>query len=83
MTEKQLKLLGFKREDSVDDIDSKPAFYYYVYNIAKGLSLISCCNDELVNHEWYVEFMDTEPKIIYNEFGKLQALINELEKAKI
>lgn len=83
MTEKELELLGFKKEDSLDVSDGKPMFYFYHYKIAKGLELVSCCSDELVNHEWYVEFVDSEPRIVYDNFGELQGVINMLEKAKL
>ena len=77
MTEKQLELLGFTRR-----VDEESGVYYFVYNVTKGLDLITSCNDELINHEWHVTVMQA-PSLFFSEFGEMQALINQLEKAKI
>jgi len=92
MTEKELQLLGFeKQEDAgieVSDDESgqfsglwvEHEFHYYTYDIAMGLSLISNSNDEVAEDgEWFVEFFDTEPSIRFTEFGEVQALINLLQ----
>jgi len=92
MTEKELQLLGFeKQEDAgieVSDDESgqfsglwvEHEFHYYTYDIAMGLSLISNSNDEVAEDgEWFVEFFDTEPSIRFTEFAEVQALINLLQ----
>ncbi|NBW22977.1 MAG: hypothetical protein EBR82_85035 [Caulobacteraceae bacterium] len=77
MTEKELQLLGFYQEGYLD-FDGE--YHYYVYDIVRGLSLISNSNDEVAEDgEWFVEFFDTEPEIRFTEFGEVQALINLLQ----
>lgn len=89
MTEKQLQLLGFKREDSSDTITSTDtetgetttdsSFYYYTYDVVIGFGFISCASDEVdETGQWYVELFDTHPNIHFTEFGEVQALINLL-----
>jgi hypothetical protein len=82
MTEKEIQLLGFQREESIDGFDEP--FYYYTYRIADGLEFISCANDEVKeDEEWYVDIFNTDPHIRFTEFGDVQGLINILEKRKV
>ena len=48
MTEKQIQLLGFERED-FSDYDGD--HYYYSYSIANGFGFISCSNDQVIDGE--------------------------------
>ena len=81
MTEKQIQLLGFEREDfggyDVDD------HYYYSYSIANGFGFISCSDDQAVDGEWYIDFFDSWPNIRFTSFEEVQALINLIEKRVI
>jgi hypothetical protein len=78
MTEKEIKLLGFKREDMNDGDYSG---YYYAYRIANGFEFLSNANDEIGEGEqWFVEFFNSDPQILFYEFGEVQALINLIEK---
>ena len=79
MTEKEMILLGFKKEEirEHDEDDS----YYYVLDIVDGLTFITPTNDEIKNNEWYVEFFNTDPLVRFNSFGKVQGLINTLTSA--
>jgi hypothetical protein len=78
MTEKEIKLLGFKREDMNDGDYSG---YYYAYRIANGFEFLSNANDETgEGGEWFVEFFNSDPQILFYEFGEVQALINLIEK---
>ena len=78
MTEKEIKLLGFKREDMKDGNYSG---YYYAYDIAHGFSFMSNANDEIEKDgSWFVEIFNTEPQIRFDEFNELKALINLIEK---
>lgn len=82
MTEKEIQLLGFQREESTEGFDEP--FYYYTYRIADGLEFISCANDEVKeDEEWYVDIFNTDPHIRFTEFGDVQGLINILEKKKV
>jgi hypothetical protein len=75
MTEKEIQLLGFEKQTSLDN-----DFYYYTLDIANGLSFISSANDEVKNDEWFVEFFDTDPAVRYTNFADFQALLNNLKK---
>jgi len=78
MTEKEITLLRFKREEMEDDD------YYYVYDIAQGFTFISNAKTELdENGGWYVEFFDSDPAIRFTEFGEVQGLINQLTRAVV
>ena len=74
MTEKEIQLLGFEREDMEEG-------YYYAYRIANGFEFLSNANDEIREGEqWFVEFFNSSPQILFYEFGEVQALINLIEK---
>jgi hypothetical protein len=78
MTEKEIQLLGFERED-YSDYDGD--WHYYSYEIANGFSFISNANNEIGENEpWFVEIFNTDPQIRFDEFGEVQALINLIEK---
>jgi len=85
MTERELQLLGFKKEESdgTECVDSdgkrwiEDEFYYYSLDIAAGFAFITCASDEVgEDGQWFVEFFDSDPQIRFMEFGELQALIN-------
>jgi len=78
MTEREIQLLGFEREDMNDGDYSG---YYYAYRIANGFVFLSNANDEIREGEqWFVEFFNSDPQILFYEFGEVQALINLIEK---
>ena len=79
MTEKELTLLGFKREE-VKEYDTDET-YYYVIDIVDGITFITPTNEEIKNNEWYVEFFNTNQSIRFTEFGEVQGLINQLTMA--
>ena len=83
MTERELDLLRFEKcfmDFAInDDIEESDSDYYYVYDIVNGLSLISNCKSEEKGGQWEVEIFETEPNIVFHEFGEVQALINLLE----
>jgi hypothetical protein len=55
--------------------------YYYAYRIANGFEFLSNANDEIKEGEqWFVEFFNSDPQILFYEFGEMQALINLIEK---
>ena len=80
MTENEIKLLGFEKQE---DNDGVTPFHYYTYKIANGFEFISCANDEVNEGEWYVDFFDSDPTIRFIQFSEVQALINMLEKRVI
>jgi hypothetical protein len=77
MTEKEIQLLRFEKNSSLDDYDP---FYYYTYDITNGLSFISCADNEVKDGEWYIEFFNTEIPIRFYKFEEVQSLINLLTK---
>jgi len=81
MTEREIQLLGFERQDSED---GEYSFYYYIYKIVDGLVFISNANDDLIDgDEWYIDIFNTDPHIRFTEFGDVQGLINILEKRRV
>ncbi len=83
MTEEQLLGLGFEKEDSVDTVDGKAEYYYYIKDITRGLTFISNASDEVVDGEWSIEFFDTEIPVRYCEFDRVKSLIELLETGKV
>ena len=81
MTEKEVQLLGFQKEEDYDGIKD---FHYYTHDIIRGLSFISSDNQEAEKEgQWYVDIFDTEDPIRFYKFEEVQALINLLEKRVI
>jgi endo-1,4-beta-mannosidase len=80
MTEKQIQLLGFEREEYGD---YEGDHHYYSYQIADGFGFISSSSDEVEDGEWYVDFFDSWPNIRFTSFEEVQALINLIEKRVI
>jgi hypothetical protein len=79
MTEKEVQLLGFQKENTIgDDQDDS---YYYVLDVVDGLSFITQSNDDVKNNEWHVEIFNTDPYIRFHKFEEVQGLINKLTKA--
>ena len=78
MTEKEVQLLGFEREEYSDwDGDH----HYYSYQITNGMSFISSANDEAEkDRQWYVDVFNTEDPIRFYKFEEVQNLLNILEK---
>ena len=73
MKEKDLIDLGFKKEYG----DTK--WYYYAYDLADGLSLITNASDELLNNEWYVEVFESGQIRFINK-KELEGFINIVRK---
>lgn len=82
MTEKEIQLLGFEKNIVPKEESGENRYHYYTYEITKGLELISCESDNLIDGKWYVEFFDTEVPVRFFDMIKVQVLINTLERAK-
>jgi hypothetical protein len=78
MTEKEVQLLNFEREEYSDwDGDH----HYYSYEITNGMSFISSGSDELgEDGQWYVDVFNTQEPIRFWKFEEVQNLLNILEK---
>lgn len=91
MTEREILLLGFTKEemdDTVCEDDSGKMWvekggYYYVYSVTGGLSFISSSSTESIENLWFVEIFNTVDPIRFTKFEEVQSLINKLEKAKL
>lgn len=80
MTEKELISLGFKKADVPDGQSGNGYdYYYYTLDVMEGLNLVSCGNDELVNHEWYVVNYDW-PNAVITDAGTISNLKDFAEK---
>jgi len=79
MTEKEIQLLGFEKQESNDETD----FYYYYYGICDGLGFISCADTDVKDGEWFVEVFNTEPSVRFHKMEQVQSLINTFERAKV
>jgi hypothetical protein len=83
MTEKELQLLGFRKQSiSAEESGDRP-YHYYIYEITKGLEFISSDSDVSEDNNWFVEFFNTEIPVRFNKMEQVQSLINIFEKAKI
>lgn len=76
MTEREIQLLGFIKEEMKEHDEDDT--YYYALDIVDGLTFITRANDEIRNDEWYVDVFNTDPNIRFYSFGELQSLINLL-----
>lgn len=85
MTEKEIQLLGFeKQEVTAEESGGNPFYHYYTYTVARGFEFISCASDEVdESGEWYIEFFESDPTIRFTKFAEVQSLINLLEKRVI
>ena len=77
MTEREIQLLGFEREEFGDETGDH---YYYSYQIANGFGFISSTDNEANDGSWVVDFFDSYPTIRFTKFEEVQALINLIEK---
>jgi hypothetical protein len=78
MTEKEVQLLRFEREEYSD---YEGDHHYYSYEITNGMSFISSASDEAEKEgQWFVEVFNTEEPIRFYKFEEVQNLLNILEK---
>jgi len=81
MTEKEIQLLGFVKEEMVEYEGELNPNYYYALDIVDGITFITPSNDDIKNNEWYVEFFNTDPAIRFNKMEEVQTLVNKLNKS--
>lgn len=79
MTEREITLLGFKKElaKSYEGDTS----YYYALDVVDGITFITPMNDEVMGEEWSADFFNTQPPVRFTSFGQLQGLLNQLTSA--
>lgn len=78
VTENEIKILGF--EKCLLDVGDE---YFYSYDIANGLSLITNTNLESENGGWYVEIFNVDPSIRFSNFSEIQIFINSITSKKM
>ncbi len=70
MIEAELINLGFTKVDVLNsESDNGYDYYYYRLEVMPGITLVSCCNDELVNHEYYVINNDWPDVVITDPYS--------------
>jgi hypothetical protein len=77
MTEKEIELLRFEKEFTSEDEGDDD--YYYALDIVDGLTLITNCKSEEKGGQWQVEIFNTNPNIVFHQYGEVQSLLNLLE----
>ena len=76
MKEQDIIDLGFTKEFGDN-------FYYYTYDLARGLALITQANDEVEDNKWFVEFFDSHPAIRFTNKKPVKKLIKIINKATV
>ena len=83
MTEQDLIELGFERKDiDAEESGDPKGYHYYVYDFAKGFSLITPASDEVVDDEWYVDVFETDEKIRFISPVFVDAIITVINNGK-
>ena len=77
MTEREIQLLRFQKEEMKEHEEDES--YYYALDIVDGLAFITRSNEEIKNDNWYVEVFNTDPCIRFTEFDEVQSLTNLLK----
>ena len=72
MNEQDLIDLGFTKE-------LEENYYYYVLDFGRGFSLITNCNDELIECKWFVEIFE-ENSIRFTSKEDLNEFINIINR---
>ena len=75
MKEQDVIDLGFTKEFGDN-------FYYYTYNFASGLSLITQASDEVVDNKWVVEVFESST-IRFADKKSVETLIKIINNGKI
>lgn len=81
MKEIQLLKLGFERTDVSEEESGDKPFYYYTldFGLSRGISLISCDDEQAKEDGWYVEIFEDD-SIRFNEYEDVKDLIRILKK---
>ena len=81
MKEQDLISLGFNRTDVSKEESGDEAFYYYDldFGIARGISLISPANTDVIDNKWYVEVFE-DPSIRYDKYQDLLDFVTIIRK---
>jgi hypothetical protein len=91
MTEKEIQLLGFTKQEfsdgSYQNLNGEwvPDLidYYYSLDICSGMSFITRCKSEISEDAWYVDVFNTEFPIRFYDSSIVKSLIDQLIAALI
>jgi len=81
MTEKEIQILGFAKENIYEYEGEEDPDYYYVLDIVDGITFITQSRDQVKKGNWTVDFFNTEPIVRFDKMEKVQSLINTLTNA--
>lgn len=81
MTEKEIQILGFAKENIYEYEGEEDPDYYYVLDIVDGITFITQSRDQVKNDNWAVDFFNTDPVVRFDKMEKVQSLINTLTNA--
>lgn len=81
MTEKEIQILGFVKENIYEYEGEEDPDYYYVLDIVDGITFITQSRDQVKNGNWTVDIFNTDPFVRFDKMEKVQSLINTLTNA--
>lgn len=81
MTEREIQILGFVKENIYDYEGEQDPDYYYVLDIVDGITFITQSRDQVKNDNWNVDLFNTDPVVRFDKMEKVQSLINTLTNA--
>ena len=81
MKEEQLISLGFERTDVTAEESGDKPFYYFTldFGLSRGISLISCDDEQAKEDGWYVEIFE-DNSIRFNEYQDVSDFIRIVRK---
>jgi hypothetical protein len=81
MKEGDLVSLGFERTDVTAEESGDKPFYYFCldFGLSRGISLISCDDEQAKEDGWYVEIFE-DSSIRFNEYEDVKDLIRIIKK---
>lgn len=81
MTEKEIQILGFAKENIYEYEGEEEPDYYYFLDIVDGITFITQSRDQVKNGNWTVDIFNTDPFVRFDKMEKVQSLINTLTNA--
>jgi len=81
MNEEDLISLGFERTDVTAEESGDKPFYYFAldFGLSRGISLISCDDEQAKEDGWYVEIFEDD-SIRFNEYQDVSDFIRIVKK---
>jgi len=81
MKEEDLISLGFERTEVTAEESGDKPFYYFAldFGLSRGISLISCDDEQAKEDGWYVEIFEDD-SIRFNEYQDVSDFIRIVKK---